>query len=197
MLVSAKLNLVYVEPPKTATSTCRQVLQQLDPRVRRPGKIHQTVWDPSLDGYRVAVSVRNPYARAVSYWAYMRDKQLDHTASDARRREQEVALALDFPAFLAEARERLAKISIALLSAPVPRIDHWWRVEHLSEDLRASLPQTRRLRIPRRNTSHSGGRSWWQHYTPAAAQLVREVWAEDFELLAHLYSDRLQDAISA
>lgn len=197
MLVSAKLNLVYVEPPKTGTSTCRHVLQRLDPKIQRPGKIHQTTWDPSLDGYRVAVSIRNPYARAVSYWAYMRDKRLDHTASPGRWEEQRLAQRLAFPEFIREAQERLAKISIAAISRPAPRVDFWWRVEQLEQDLRQTLSLPGSVRIPRRNSSRSGGPAWWQLYTPAAVEFIRELWADDFRLLAAHYSDKLEDAISS
>jgi len=70
MRVSEAGRLVYINPPRTATTTTERLFHASFPDVWAPKKNagHQTIWKSEWDNYFVFQTVRNPFTRAVSLW---------------------------------------------------------------------------------------------------------------------------------
>lgn len=121
--------------------------------------------------------VRNPWARMVSYYHWLRGQGFDHPAVRLARR-------CDLQGFVLHPQTRAgfaahpARTYMTDAQGRV-RCDAYIRLEHLAADLaplEAHLGFA--LEVPHVNRSEAPA-AWWEMYTPAMVEAVAEACAED------------------
>lgn len=129
---------------------------------------------PPPPGHRVALLVRNPYARLLSVWAWLQEiRQLDPHVS--------------FREFVFSRGNRaMQPISLQVAGAvqtPEFQPDILLRLEHLGHDLVAAFPGVEFVLPPNRYQSRIlAGRPWPKWYDEEMAAAVRQAYHRDFEL---------------
>ncbi|UXU75833.1 MULTISPECIES: sulfotransferase family 2 domain-containing protein [unclassified Paracoccus (in: a-proteobacteria)] len=134
--------------------------------------------DPAIFGdYLLFTLVRNPWARAVSYYRWLREQRFDHP-------QVRLAQRLGFGDFLRDQRTQAALAVPArhyLTASAGECAGHYLRLEHLDDDLPAIEAQLGfGLRpLPHANRSAPASGDWRGLYDKATAALVAHTAAED------------------
>ena len=136
--------------------------------------------------------VRNPFARAVSLWAYIRSGKNRSVLASRDSLSPETTF-LDFCRHLHEI-ESIGLYNTRGLSQCNPQvrwienveIDHLGRTETLVDDLRVICRAIGRPAppvLPRLNVSVQGG--WKEHYCTESREIIEDIYAEDFAVLGY------------
>jgi hypothetical protein len=186
MLVSHKHKFVYLPPPRTGTTTIASVLvREFDARIYGAWKAahlkatkHAIHLPEELDEYFVFASVRNPYARVISQFAWWRSHGQTHKR---------------FRPFLEELLpRRAASLYFQLHQQPSyrppegcvkVRIDAMIRLENLQEDFQNLPFVSRGVDIPKLN--RKDGRFDAVKYTRETAGWVRRYRRADFRICGY------------
>lgn len=214
MLVNNKCSKpwVYMEIPRTASTTIEKCLRAVYPgsfalyQKHWPMDWKEVVLSMGVAAYRSCriVSVRNPYSRAVSCWQFFT-----------------VPGQISFEDWLLQVQaEGFIEHNIEARPQNFWLIRSGWEMRIRFESLKADLEQlftklgaanqTVTQDLPkhnaiggawfnRRGKSTKGLRDkpWHTFYTEKAVELVKDVYKIDFRELQDIYSDRIEDAISA
>ena len=183
---------LYSIPAKTGSSSICQCLEDDFGSKRIYGK-HSFYWHEKYLDYQILLSVRNPFARAISLWGFFTDV---------------TKVSFEEFIFLPDVADGYEKFWYCLPQTEwadyLPRIDHILYLETIKEDYN-SLPfvTEKRDSIPVMNktgssVSYIGLETkdpgiWHQHFTPRAIGKVRELYLPDFDRWG--YSIFLEDAI--
>ena len=186
---SAKRRLPIVEPPGVAHfrihETAARIRRKLSPEV--------------YAGFHSFAAVRDPFDHAVSHYEYM--KQYRSSRIAARFAE------MSFEAYLAHRLETRGPLDRLFVRLPDQchflvdddrrlAVDRLLRFERLAEDFRALVEDLglgeAQLRSVNKTKSRSDGRSYRDYYDATTEDMVRVLYARDFDMLG--YPDRLAGA---
>jgi hypothetical protein len=194
---------MYMEVPRTASTTIEKCLRAVYPA---SFALYQKHWPISTPEVRFAnwriTSVRNPFSRAVSCWQFF--------TVPGKISFEDWLLQVKKEGFIEHNIEAMPQAFWLSLN----RWESWIRFEFLKTDLESlfttlgAVNQTVTQAIPhhnaiggpwfnRRGKSTVGLRSkpWHAFYSENTIQLVRDVYAVDFEKMRCTYSDKIEDAI--
>lgn len=200
------LRLVYCNVPRTGSNQIRGLLtgfnddnQRLVPTPGFRCKYHGTAWYPEFYNHRIMLSIRHPYCRVLSLWAYFKtviyeydhpgssdDARIEQTA--ARRNWGEIRDTFDhysLTEFLQHPRMRFNLSSEGPWSAEtcykhLPRKpDIIIRLECLKEDLKQVLSYEPDVEDPINKSFATA--SWRQYISEPQAEEIRKLLAFEFE----------------
>jgi len=186
MIVSEKLQLLFIEVPRTATTSMAEVLLTLPGAIRLSrGKTshHTEIPVKEWREFFTFATVRNPYAREYSVYRLRRDHKI------ARKWNHGTVIAaqtMDFEGYVKWLGLRKGlefDTPMAEYLRPV-RIDKLLRFEDLPgcfEDL--DFAREFNLELPKLNTIIDD--QWREDYTEAMADAVWEYAHEDFETFGY------------
>lgn len=207
MPIYPDLNLVYVHIPKTAGGAIEELLEPwkapgpktLFGRLRSRLPFRQDIRHAYIPGHATAAElqhwmgaeawararsfavVRDPYARIISEYEYVRQTPTHHRHERAKKMDFADYIAgrkLDQASFLTDARGKLL----------VNRILHF---ENLHGDLNALLAECGlNVALPERGSRNSSRKAPQSTYlTPRAIRLINDGAAADFDLLGYARLD--------
>ncbi|MDU8943326.1 Type II secretory pathway, pullulanase PulA [Ovoidimarina sediminis] len=138
-----------------------------------------------LSGVMVCTLVRNPWARCLSYYRWLRLQSFDHPAVATAKRESFDGFLND-PEIAASLRHGTAESYVTAAGAPAP---HFIRLEHPDADLPAVEAY---LGFPLRPLPHvnaSAREGLAAAYTPALAARVADLCAADIARFGYRFPD--------
>jgi|TARA_R110000751_G_scaffold86636_6_gene172360 hypothetical protein len=189
----------FMEVPRTGTSTIERTLKHYFPEAKAAYQKHWPLLPPEqfVSNAHSIISVRNPFSRAVSCWQYF-------TKPGAYTFEQWVKERLDdgfFDMFI-EARPQAFWYTLQ---------DKWDTViqqEHLQDHFHKLVqelcedPDTFTLHryndingqwVNRVKSRTSRKLPWQDYYTESTIAMVLQLYSVDFDLLGHVYSQKLPE----
>ena len=189
--ISHKYKIIFLAHPRTASGAIYDALdkylefenKQMSHDMRIPRK---------YKNYHIISSLRNPYSRFVSAWKWSQLHDTTHMWEYQKSvREFVNQEPSNFGRYLKYIHGDIPKRMQTILSSQskyldnckVPRVDRYIRFEHLEEDLQKLLDDFKievEIVLPEGIHRSSYSRSWKLEYTPFFANLVYNIWKEDF-----------------
>lgn len=187
---------IYVHIPKTGGISVNDALWG------NPGGVHKNMEDyakifgrKTLDEYFTFTIVRNPWARLVSAWVFM--KAGGQHARDARWAEKHLAGIDDFQIFV---QEWVNESNIRKGIHFIPQVDFLKLDGRISVDFIGKLENIRqdfetvkqRIGLPYAQLPHknkSAHKDFRDYYTAETRDLVAAVYREDIEQLGYSFDD--------
>jgi hypothetical protein len=142
--------------------------------------------DEELSGFFTVTLVRNPWDRAVSYYHWLRAQSFAHPAVG-------LAKAQDFAGFLRHPQTQATLAAWPYGAYMRDRTGHeratlFARLEHLAEDLAPFETHLGFALTPLPRANESGRqRDWRPYFTPASAELLGQMCAEDIARFSYRF----------
>lgn len=180
MRVAAAAQLVYLNPPRTATTTIDRQLKANGLELWRPPLYsgHQTLWKPEWEDYFVFMSVRSPWTRAISLWRRTVE-YLQYRNPRQRKALQDGKISFEGMLFCDCYWDWWSDVAAHRFAEGVPHIDLIVHQETLREDF-GKIPRVNWVIDHPYNQSRDQS-AWYEHYTPECVERVLEVFDRDFE----------------
>ena len=186
----------YMESPRTGSTTIDRSLRQLFPQARAPYQKHWPLTPgadlPELRGGKSLISIRNPYSRAVSCWQFFTKP------GQCTFKEWLTARLTDgFCDIHIEARPQAFWFKLQshwdfVIRQESLNLDFWAAVHSVDPTLGSfELRQWNSINgdwVNRVQARTHRGCPWQEFYDQQAQELVRRVYAADFEHLNAYYS---------
>ena len=206
MIVCHEYGLVYLAPPKTGSSSIRQVLMK-EPfnGVLLGGHAHHGFeWSDQLSKYFFFITVRHPFSRMDSLWRMVCNKRILF--------QEDPETYAKFRWMLERFPDEEPTIDEFMDSSDLLFRENWrcsWHLEQLPCDVNGTVVRLEQYysdleKVPaladqlnsigHLNSRLDAGPLWPAIITAARAKKIRELWAEDFVRFG--YNSTLKSAIS-
>jgi hypothetical protein len=183
MLISHEHRAIYIHPPKTGGYTLRSALSSrfgFKPIPEYPAADWHCWKIPSgYEGFRAFGTVRNPYARWVSWYAHTMATTVDHPVRKIVEPILDDWGKCTFAAFTEYLLSGSVKNDLLPCAVMLARDVVILRQENLAEDFAKLWFTDGRAELPFINSHRHP--PWQECYTPATKQLVERYYEKDFD----------------
>lgn len=182
MRVAQSAKLIYLNPPRTASTTIAWQLKANRLNLWHPNEHsgHATVWKPEWRDYFVFISIRHPFTRAVSLWKRTVEA-LKYRSKRELEELQHGKISFEEHLFNEYYEPWWRNVVACQFAKGVPRVHLTVRQEKLREDFN-NIPGVKWKRLPRggRHKASLDVSPWYEHYTPRCIERVLDLFADDF-----------------
>ena len=188
MMVSERLKLVYLDPPKTGSQSFDRIFRNMGCtyiKYNQSGKWvdkHQRVIPEKYQDYKIVASVRNPYRRLFSYYHYDRRRKYNFIGLDMSTFQSYVEGIIEKTSHVPADIDDIAvyRYFPQWKYLSMNRVDHFLRLEHMKEDLAKAEITMKGKTTPKLNKVKYKA-NWDDIKTPKLIELIN-IWAgTDFE----------------
>lgn len=180
MLVNHERGMIFIHPPKTGGGSVRTVLQQSF-GFRHVPEIQAEDWHcwqvpAPYAGFKVFGTIRNPYARFLSWYAHLMARH-DNPSRGKLAGHLDEWGRCDFATFAKVMLAEGAPVDFRPLSTMLAGAAFVLRQEQLAKDFAQEFGE---VSLPTEINKYSHP-AWQSCYTPEVVDLVRMNYSDDFE----------------